>query len=112
MSEYVLEFGIWPGPGRPPRSTISSPVDRMPTRGRLVTTHLRPAEGGERSDLGGAEEAAGLEHRVARPHVLAARPDSNRPIFTARGTTSVDPSRFTSSWGMTLSAPSGKGSRR
>ena len=69
-----MEFGIWPGPMRPPRSTSSSPVERMPTRGRRITlTGLLPT-------VASIPMSAALSTRprsstpVTPLHVLAAGP--------------------------------------
>ena len=94
---------------RPPRSTISSPVDRIPTVGRRITrTRLRPTRG-EHAEVGG-RRARGRARRAGRPDACprrAAARSRRRAAAAARAPPS--PSTSTSSCGITASAPAGSG---
>ena len=72
MSEYVLVFGIWAGPGCVPRSAelVAGRTDRD-TR-TAVDTNLRVPERREKADFRRADDAAGLDHHVTGPNVFPA----------------------------------------
>ena len=78
-SARLFELTIWCGPIGSPGMTISSPVDRMPTRGRRWTNSHGRFIAASEADVARRQPPAGLQQHVAlgeiealAPHIAAA----------------------------------------
>ena len=108
-SARLFELTIWCGPIGSPGMTISSPVDRMPTRGRRWTNShgrfIAAARPMSRARQPPARRAAARRPRRNR----ARRGGRSGRAARLRRTRTRSPSRSVSSWMTIVSAPAGNG---